>query len=177
MNKLLNKKVQIAKHSVPLIAILSLILVGSVLAAAYVTLQFTINANYQAYPKVTFWQWGTSTKTNTFGYSINFFAGLKTIDENVAYGIFNDDTEQHSCNLRIASLSTPSNIAKLRLKIYEGTNTILDKEWTQFGSLPTSWESFTTAANTKYSIWIEVTGAASPSGSSTFTIELTENSP
>jgi hypothetical protein len=169
--------VQIGKHSVPLIAILSLILVGSVLAAVYVTLQFTINANYQANPKVAFWQWSTSAKANTFSYSINFFAGLKTIDENATYGIFNDDTEQHQCSLRIASLSAPSNIAKLRLKIYDGTNTILDKEWTQFGSLPTSWESFTTAASTKYSIWIEVTGAASPSGSSAFTIEFTENSP
>lgn len=177
MVNLLSKKVRIGKHSIPLIALLSLILVGSVLAVAYVTLQFSITTTTQLYPKVTFYQWSTPQKVNTFDYSLNFFASVKTIDVNATYGIFNDDSASHQCNLRIYSLINIANIASLRIKIYDGTNTILDKTWTDFGSLPTASESFTTAANTKYSIWIEVTGAASPSGSSVFTLELMENNP
>jgi hypothetical protein len=178
MSKLLNRKLRIRKYTIPLLLPIVLILIGSVLAVAYVTLQFTITANYSAFPKVSFWQWSVSQKRNSFDYSLSLFAGVKTIDENATHGIFNDDTILHQCNLRIKSLSNPGNIAKLTITIYDGTNTpILAKEWTQFGSLPTSWETFTTAANTKYSIWIEVTGATSPSGSSTFEIELTENNP
>jgi hypothetical protein len=177
MSKMLNKKIIIGKHSIPLIAVLSLILVGSVLAVSYVTLQFSITTTTQLYPKVTFWQWSPSSKVNTFDYSLSLFASVNTIDENASYGIFNDDSASHQCNLCISTLSTPGNIASLRIKIYDGTNTILDKTWTQFGTLPTAWESFTTAANTKYSIWIEVTGAASPSGSSVFTLNLKENNP
>ena len=177
MSKLLNKKVRIRKHSIPIMVLLSLILVGSVLAVAYVTLQFTMTATYKEYPRVSFWKWSTSQKANTFDYSVSFFANVKTIDENVTHGIFNDDSVIHQCNLRISTLSNPANIAKLRIKIYGGTTTILDKEWTQFGSLPSSWESFNTEANTKYTIGIEVTGASSPSGSSAFAIELTEDNP
>jgi hypothetical protein len=178
MSKLLNKKVRIGKYNVPVIALLSLILVGSVLAVAYVTLQFTITANSNVYPKVSFWQWSGSVKANTFSYSLNIFTGVKTIDENTAYGIFNDDSVTHQCGIRVASLTLPSNIAALKIKIYTGATTILEKEWTSFSSLPTAWESFDTAANTKYNIWIEVTGASTPlSGSSAFSIELTENNP
>ena len=174
MSKLLNKKVRIRNHSIPVLLLVISILVSTALAVAYVTLQFTITANTQSYPKVSFLQWSNSGKANTFSYSLNIFAGVKTIDENATYGIFNDDSDPHQCNLTITSLSNPANIAKLRIKIYDGTAPILNYEWTQF---PTTLVSFTTAANTKYSIWIEVTGAASLSGSSTFSIELTENNP
>ena len=177
MNKLLNRKVRIRNHSIPVLLLVISILVSTALAVAYVTLQFTITANTQSYPKVSFWDWNTSLKTNTFGYSVSLFAGVKTIDENTPYGIFNDDSVAHQCGIRVASLSVPSNIAALKIKIYSGSTSILEKEWTSFSSLPTAWESFNTVANTKYSIWIEVTGATSPSGSSAFSIELTENNP
>jgi len=176
MSSLLKKKVHVGRYSIPLLALLFLI-VGSVVAATYVTLHFTITMPVQEYPKVTFWQWSTPQKKNTFDYSLNIFAGIKTIDENVTYCIFNDDSVQHQCYLRIESLSNPGNIAKLNITIYNSTNTIFTKEWTQFGTLPTPWESFTTAANAKYSIWIEITATENPSGSSSFAIEIKEENP
>lgn len=176
MSKILKKKVQVHKYTIPVIPLL-LIIVGSVAAAAYIATQFTITMTPQPYPKVTFWQWSTSEKKNTFDYSVNIFASIKTVDENVTHGIFNDDSAQHQCYLRTKSLINPTNIAKLNITIYSSTNTIFTKEWTQFGTLPTQWEAFTTASNAKYAIWIEITAAASLSGSSTFVIEIKENNP
>lgn len=176
MSTLLKKKVHVGRYSIPLLALLFLI-VGSVVAATYVTLQFTITTPVQEYPKVTFWQWSTSQKKNTLDHSLNIFAGIKTIDENITHGIFNDDSVQHQCYLHIKSLSNQENIAKLNITIYNSTNTIFTKEWTQFGTLPTPWQSFTTATNTKYTIWIEITATENPSGSSSFTIEIKEENP
>lgn len=153
---------------------LLLLVVGIVTAVAYVMLQFNINATVQSYPKVTFWEWSTSTKKNTFEYSVNIFANVKTIDKNITYGIFNDASQQHRCYIRIKSLSNPTNIAELKITIYNDTNTILSKEWTNFGTLPTSWETFNTAPNAKYAISLEIKASASPSGSSTFIIEIRE---
>lgn len=153
-----------------------IIISGVVIAAAYIALKFNITTDYQQYPKVTFWEWDTSQKKNTFDYSVNVFAGIKTVDENITHGIFNDDTSQHQCYIRIKSLNDPADIAKLKMKIYNSTNTIFTKEWTEFGTLPTSWEEFTTATNAKYAIGIEIT-AANPSGPSTFEIEIKEDNP
>jgi len=163
------------KYRIPLLA-LSLIIVSAVIAAAYIALKFNITTIPQQYPKVTFWEWNTSQKKNTFDYSVNIFANIKTVDQNITHGIFNDDAAQHKCYLRISSLSNPANIAKLNITIYSNTNTILTKEWTQFGTLPTPWEEFTTSANTKYTIGIEIT-AANPTGPSTFEIEIKEDNP
>jgi hypothetical protein len=174
MSSLLKKKVHVGKYNIPLLPLLFLILASVAVATAYIVLQFNINMNVQPYPKVTFWQWSTSERTNTFDYSVNIFAGIKTVDENITYGIFNNDSVQHQCYLRINSLSNPANIAKLNITIYNSTNTIFTEEWTAF---PTQWEPFTTAANAKYAIGIEITAAASPSGSSTFGIEIKENNP
>ena len=176
MNSILRKKVQVGKYSIPLLPLLLLTVGSVVVATVYITLQFTITMNTQPYPKVTFWEWSTSQKKNTFDYSVNIFAGIKTVDENITHGIFNDDSAQHQCYLRIKSLNNPANIAKLKITIYNSTNTILTKEWTEFVTLPTSWENFTTAANAKYAIWIEIT-TGSPSESGTFEIEVKEEYP
>ena len=173
----LRKTVHIGKYSIPLLPLLTLIACSVVVATAYIVMQFTITMNTQTHPKVTFWEWSTSQKKNTFDYSVNIFAGIKTVDENITHGIFNDDSVQHQGYLRVKSLTSPANVAKLNITIYNSTNTILTKEWTNFGTLPTTWEPFKTAANAKYAIWIEITAAASPSGSSTFAIEIKENNP
>jgi len=165
------------KYRIPPLVLGIIIASGIVIAAVYIALQFNIIMNYQQYPKVTFWEWNTSQKKTTFDYSVNIFPGIKTVDENITHGIFNDDSAQHQCYLRIKSLSNSVNIAKLKITIYNSTNTILTKEWSESGILPTSWENFTTAANAKYAIWIEITAAGSPSGASTFEIEVKENNP
>ena len=156
-------------------AALLLIIIG--LVVAYVALRFIITSTVQAYPKVTFWQWSTSQKKNTFDHPLNIFAGLKTIDENVTHGIFNDDSTQHQCYLRVTSVTNSANIAGLNITIYDNTNRIFTKEWIQLGTLPTMWESFTVAGNTKYAIWLEITATTSPSESSIFEIEIKENNP
>jgi len=172
------KKMSIKGKRFAMPLILLFLAIGSAAAVAYVILQFSINATVENYPKVTFWKWTDGAgKVNTFDYPVNIFANVKTIDENATHGIFNDDTVQHQCSLRVGALTNPTNIASLYIKVYNSTSTILEKEWTSFASLPTAWESFTTAAGKKYSIWIEITASASPSGYSTFTMELKVENP
>ena len=176
MSSLLRKKVQLGKYSISALALL-LMIVGSVIAAAYIALTFTITTTVQAYPKVTFWQWSTSQKKNNFDQSLNIFAGIKTVDENATHGIFNDDSVQHQCYLRIKSVTNSANIAKLNITIYNSSGTIFTNEWSDFSTQPTEWKLFTTAANSKYAIWIEITASSNPAGSSVFTIEIKETNP
>jgi hypothetical protein len=176
MKSLFNKKLRIGKYSIPLLPLL-LIVISSALATMYVTLQFTITTPVQQYPKVTFWEWSTAQKKNAFGYSMNIFANIKTIDENITCSIFNDDSVQHQCYLRLSSIINPSNIAKISITIYNSTKTIFTEEWTEFQTQPTAWKTFVPAAHAKYTIWIEITGAGNPSGSSSFTAEIKEENP
>jgi len=169
----LARRVSIARYSVPLVLFI-LMLVSTAAAAAYIVYQFNINATVEEYPKVTFWKWDTSEKKNTFEYSVNIFPSIRTIDENITYGIYCDDTSAHTCSLRISSLTSASNIAAIKIVIYNSTATILTKEWTDFSSLPTAWEEFVVAAGKKYSIHIEIeaSSGATVGQTSTFTFEM-----
>jgi len=158
-------KVRIARFIMPLMLLATLI-------SAQVIYHFAVSGAPEEYPEVTFWEWSTGQKKNTFDYSVTIFPSVTTIDENVTHGIFNDDTSEHICDLRISSITTPTNIARLNVTIYNSTTTILTKEWTNFSPLPTAWEPFTTAAGKKYSIWIEIKAASGASGSSTIVFEL-----
>jgi len=172
--KLSVKKVGIARYSLPLIVLLLVTVCGTVSAVAYILYQFSVNVTVQSNPDVTFWNWGTGMEANTFSYGVTIFPDIKTIDENITYGIVVLDASGHTCSLRIGSVVTPANIAKLNVTIYDSSGTIYTKEWTDFSALPTSWESFPVGANKKYAIWMEITGAtgATPGSTSDITFDM-----
>lgn len=173
---LLGRKVKIAHYRVPLIFLL-LIVAGTVAAVANIIYQFSVDITVDQYPKVTFWDWSTGQKTNTFTYSVTIFPDIKTTDENITHGIFCDDASDHTCYLRTSNVATSENIAILNITIYDSSGTVFTKEWTDFSSLPTDWESFTAGANKKYAIWIEITGASGASGTSAITIDMKIENP
>lgn len=178
MNFLKSRKVQISKYSIPLLALIAAGMTV-VLALVYVILQFTSTVTVVANPKVSFYNWSTEAKANTFSYDFDIFPSVRTIDENITYGVFCDDTSAHTCYIRVQSLTNAGNIDYLNCTIYNSTSTILSQKWTgtDISSLPTPWETFTAAAGCKYAIWWEVNATSTASGSSTFTMEMKVENP
>lgn len=162
---------RIGKSSVPALLLLSLI-VGSAFAAAYVVMQFTLTATVQANPKVCFIKWADGTKANTFDYAVNIFPTVKTIDENITYGIWNWDTLAHTTNLRIASITNSGNIATVTVYVKLDGTTVATITWSTGGSLPTSWISFSATASMKYTIWMEITATSGATVGQTSVIKL-----
>lgn len=160
------------------LAITLLSVVGIAYAAAYSILQFTITATVEPYPAVTFFQWSTSTKYNTFDYAVTIFPSLRTIDENITHGVWDWESGTHTCYIRVESLTNTGNIDYLNCTIYNSTTTLVTEKWTDFSSLPTSWStSFTTEYNFKYAIWIEINATSTASGSSVFTMNMKVENP
>lgn len=171
------RKIRVGKFLVPLLLVLLLSITGTALALSYVILQWTTTATVSANPKVCFVKWSDNTKQNTFDYAVYIFPSIKTIDENITYGIWCWDTSAHTVYLRWYSLTNPTNIASLNITIYNSATTIYTKLWSSVPSFPTAWESFNTDADTKYTIWMEITASSSASGTSTFTFELKVENP
>ena len=173
-----NRKLKIGKLLIPLILVVVLASVGTAFAVAYVVLQWTTSATVVANPKVCFVNWTDGSKANTFNYAVNIFPSITTIDENITYGVWDwVTTTGHTAYFSWSSLTTSTNIASLNVTIYNSTATIYTHEWTSVPSFPTAWESFTTAANTKYTIYLKITATSGATGSSTFTFELKVENP
>jgi hypothetical protein len=154
-------KISVKKSLKLLTLLISSLLIASVSAAAYVTLQWQATATVSANPKVCFIQWSNGQKANTFSYSVNIFPSIKTVDENVSYGIWVDDDQTHTVYFRLAGHNTnTTDIAKLNYTIW---NSAEGQKYTyQSTTLDTSWSGpITLSANTKYTIWIEITAGAS----------------
>jgi len=160
------------------IAIALLALVGIAYAAAYTILQFTITATVETNPAVTFFLWSTGIKYNTFDYAVTIFPSLRTIDENITYGVWDWESGTHTCYIRVESLTNTGNIDFLNCTIYNSTTTLVTQKWTDFSSLPTPWSaSFTTEYNFQYAIWIEINATSAASGSSIFTMNMKVENP
>jgi len=173
-----DRKIRVKGYSIS--ALLLIILAASagiVFAVAYVALEMTSTATVQANPKVCFIKWSDSSKQNSFDYAVNIFPSVKTVDENITYGVWNWDTSTHAVNMRINSISTSSNIANVTTVVKNGATTVITVSWVTSGSLPTTWQPFTASASTKYTIWTEITATSGASGSSTITYELKVENP
>jgi len=158
------KSIHLGRFSIPAVVLLA-ILVTSVAAAAYVVLSATMTATVVTNPKVSFFSW-PSTKLNTFAYSVNIFPSIKTVDENLTYGIWNWDTGVHQTGLRVSSITNQvANIASFLVKVSNATTV-----W----SLTTVSSSYTVVslAPGKYTIWLEITGTSGASGTSVFTMDM-----
>jgi hypothetical protein len=170
------------KKSLKLITLLiSSLLIATVSAVAYVTLTWTTTATVQANPKVCFvlWPAGT-TKANTFDYGVNIFPSIKTVDENITYGIQNWDSAAHTVSMRISSITNQAtNIQSITtyVKTLDGVTTKITVSFTDGGSLPTTYLSFTADATTYYLIWAEITAKSGATGSSVITYELKVENP
>jgi len=178
MSRLMSRPVRIGKYSIPALLLLALA-VGSVAATAYVILQFTATVTVQSNPKVSFYEWATLSKRNTFNYAFNIFPSVKTVEENATHGIFCDDTVSHTCYLRISGITNSANVQIAYVKVYNATNTIVTITWNNGESLPQSWTMFTAGAGKKYSIWMEVTATAGATvgQSSVITVDMKVEQP
>jgi hypothetical protein len=168
------------RKSLKLIALLiTSLLIATVSAAAYVALQWNLNTKVVANPWLCFIKWSNGSKANTFTYSVNIFPNVKTIDENITYGIWNwNTTTTKTGYMRLESTNTTTtDVASINVTITNGTQ-IYTRKWTDFTDK--SWStSFTAAKNTKYAIWIEIqcTSTATVGHTTQFTFEMKVENP
>jgi len=172
----MGKPISIGKYSFPALLLLALT-ITSVVAVAYVVMQWNITATVAANPKVCFIKWADSTKANSFSDAVNIFPSIKTIDENITYGIWNWDTAAHTTSLRIASISNSGNIAIVTVYVKLGATTVATVTWSTGGTLPTSYVSFSATASTKYTIWMEITATSGATVSSVITLDMKVENP
>jgi len=159
MNRLKGKPIRIGKYSASALLLVALT-IASVAAVAYVIMQWTTTATVAANPKVSFIKWADSTKANSFNYAVNIFPSIKTIDENITYGIWNWDTAAHTTSLRISGITNSGNIATVTIYVKLSSTTVATVTWSTGDSLPTTFVDFSAAASTKYTIWAEVTATS-----------------
>jgi hypothetical protein len=170
------------KKSLKLITLLiSSLLIATVSAVAYVTLTWTTTATVAANPSVCFVDWSTgTTKANTFTYSVYIFPNIKTVDENITYGIWNTNGSQRTVYFRLASENTnTTDITSLNFTVYNGGQ-LYTKLESNFDAPSLAWSTgVTLAANTKYTIWMEIQCAsgAGVGHSSVFTFEMKVENP
>jgi len=148
------------------------LLIATVSAAAYVTLQWTTTTSVVANPKVCFIKWSDSSKVNSFDYAVNIFPSIRTIDENITYGITDWDAGTQTVYMRIFSITTNTNIANVTTLVKDGGTTIITVSWVTAGTLPTTWQSFSAVGAKNYTIWTEILATSGATGSSVITYEL-----
>ena len=173
MSQLTRKTVRIGKYTIPALLLLALT-IGTAVATVYVVLQFTATATVQANPKVCFFKWADDTKANNFTYGFNIFPNIQTIDENVTYGIWNWDGVSHDIYLRVSSITNQGqNIASFNVTVYNASTTIAT-----ITTVGTTWSGpYSVPSGAKYTIWIEATATAAPSGTSDFTVDMRVENP
>jgi len=135
--------------------LLSSALIATVSATAYVTLQWTTTTTIEANPNVSFVDWSNGNKANTFTYSVNIFPSIKTVDQNISYGIWNSHGSDESCHMKLATTNTnDTDITSINVTIWTTGSTAFTHKWTDLTD--NTWYDFTASANTKYAIWIEI---------------------
>jgi hypothetical protein len=169
------------RKSLKLITLLmSSLLIATASAVAYVTLQWTATATVAANPKACFIKWSDGTKANTFTYGVNIFPNVKTVDENITYGIWNDDASTRTVYFRLASENTnTTDITSLNFTVYNGGQ-LYTKLESNFDSPSLAWSTgVTLAANTKYTVWMEIQCASGAGVGHTpqFTFEMKVENP
>ncbi len=163
------------------VLLMSSLLIGTAAAVAYVTLQSTTSVAIGANPKVSFIKWLDSTKANTFTYSVNIFPNVKTVDENITYGIWNDDGSTRTVYFRLASENTnTTDITSLNFTVYNGGGQLYTQLESNFDNPSLAWSTgVTLTANTKYTVWMEIPcpGGAGVGHTPQFTFEMKVENP
>jgi len=164
--------VRIGKYAIPALLLITLA-IGTVAAAAYVILTFTMTLPIAEHPRVYFWNEGTTTEANTFILSMDIFPNVTTIDENATWNI--RSTGAGKIFIRVSAMD--SEVDKLNITAYDGATTLFAIEWT---GGTTDWGTGydTGSGTTDFDLWIEVTGASGiSSGTASVTVELKVEEP
>lgn len=176
-------KISLRKSLKLIVLLITSLLIATASAVAYVTLQWTTTATVAANPAVCFVKWEDNTKANTFTYPVNIFPNVKTVDENITYGVWNwNTTSSRTIYLRLASENTNStDVSSLNYTVYHPTEgQKYTKLETDFDNPDLSWSSsISLSANTKYTIWIEIQCASGAGVGHTpaFTFEMKVENP
>jgi len=152
-------KINFRKSLKLIILLMSSLLIATASAVAYVTLQWTITATVVANPQVCFIKWADGTKANTFTYSVNIFPNVKTVDENITYGVWNwNATETRTVYFRLASTNTnETDVDSYNFTVYIPGTQLYTKLETDLNAPSFAWSSGVSATNnTKYTIWMEI---------------------
>jgi hypothetical protein len=152
-------KISFRKSLKLIVLLISSLLIATVSAVAYVTLQWTTTATVTANPQVCFIKWADGTKANTFTYSVNIFPSVKTVDDNITHGVWNwNATESRTIYFRLASTNTnETDVDSYNCTVYDGGGQLYTKLETNLDSPSLAWSSGVSAtADTKYTIWIEI---------------------
>ena len=151
-------KINFRKSLKLIILLMSSLLIATVSAVAYVSLTWTITTPVVANPQVCFIKWSDGSKENTFTYSVNIFPSIKTVDENITYGVWNwNATVSRTIYFRLASTNTnETDVDSYNFTVYNGGQ-LYTKLETNLNSPSLAWSSAVTAVNnTKYTIWMEI---------------------
>lgn len=171
MSRLIHKSARIGKYTIPALLLVALV-TGTVAAVVYVVLTFDASLSVQANPRVRFYNWTSAAHVNTFTESFNIFPSVTTINTNASCGIYS--ATAGTSYLRISSITNSAqNIQDVNMTI---VGTAVQVLWSG-GGLPTSWQTFSTSADTYYTIWIEVEAKAGATGTSDITFELKVENP
>lgn len=149
----LRKRVRIGKYAIPVLLLITLA-VGTVTAVLYVILTSTTTVTVVANPNVSFYDWSSSLRTNTFSESFDIFPAITTIQTNASNGIYSETASNVS--IRISAISNTTNIESVNVTLYDGGQ-LSTIEWTFNAALPQVWSAtFETTDTTYYTIWMEV---------------------
>jgi len=153
--KLLKKRL-----GVPALALLLALAltIGTVSATAVLIYEWQLSLT-AATPKVRFYKWSDQSYADTVTLNYNLYANLWLYDDNAAYGIKNTDSSAHTVYLYIDSISDPSKVENITVRILDGETEMAKVTW-QGGGLPTSKVNFDAAANTAYTLEVWIKGAS-----------------
>jgi len=119
------KKIRMGRYTIPALLLVA-IMVGSVIAAAYVVLYWENTFHVKANPDVCFFEWATGTKANSLTFDFDIFPGITTTDENMTYGIGHFGTGAKTPSMRLGgSWGTPGNkIQDIYVEVYNSTHSV-----------------------------------------------------
>jgi hypothetical protein len=124
-------------------------------------------------PKVQFIKFSDETLYNTIDLHYDVYPDMWTQGSNATYGIRNTDTSDHTVYLYIDAIDQTSKVANVTIwiKSLDGTTNKATITW-QGGSLPTTEQSFSASANTKYMMKVWIKGASSALGELVISLRL-----
>ena len=167
----LRKRVRIGKYAVPVLLLLT-IAIGTVAAAAYVVLTWTISLTVASHPRVAFWDGGSVQ--NSLTLSMNIFPEIRTIDEDLTgWDIRSNATGD--VYIRVPTLDT-NDIDELVITAYNATDNLFDLTYTDVDNDWTGPFTTPTAAE-DYDLRIEVLAADTATDPAQIIIEMKVESP
>lgn len=151
-----------AKKVCLILLLLATVSLTSAMATTYLMYDWTLTLTAST-PKVRFIKFSDETLYNTLDLPYNLYQDIWVQTDNCTYGIKNTDAgSAHTVYLYINSITQTSKVYNVTVWVKEldGSPTMATITW-QGGGLPTTEQSFSAAADTKYMMTIWIKGASS----------------